>query len=327
MKIDFVVTWVDGSDTKWLEEKQKYSDKGDKQTGRYRDWGLFKYWFRAIEKYANWVNKIYLVTYGHIPDWLNVDNQRLVIVNHKDFIPDKYLPTFSSHPIELNMHLIPNLEEHFVYFNDDVFLNSPVKEADFFVNGLPCDKLVLTSIISSNYYDWFPHIILNNNAVINQMFSKEDLKRSILYSKDYSIKENIKNYILSRRKNITSFNFFHLSQSFLKQSFVDCWDRCYNILDLTCKRKFRSVLDVSPYLIRDFQLIQRNFQPCNFSQRGSLYMAGLENDLIELALNSDMKMICVNDSYCNDNNFLRYKEKLQYYFEKKYPKVSSFEII
>lgn len=69
--IDFVVPWVDGSDPSWQAEIKKYkgdetlfSDTTDK---RYRDWGLFKYWFRGVEKYAPWVNKVHLITCGHYP--------------------------------------------------------------------------------------------------------------------------------------------------------------------------------------------------------------------------------------------------------------------
>jgi hypothetical protein len=33
-----------------------------------------------------------------------------------------FLPTFSSPAIEANLHRIAGLSEHFLYFNDDVFL-------------------------------------------------------------------------------------------------------------------------------------------------------------------------------------------------------------
>ena len=65
MKIDFVIPWVDGNDPKWKIEKDKYSPtKADESnaSNRYRDWGLLPYWFRAVEKYTPWVNKIYFVT-------------------------------------------------------------------------------------------------------------------------------------------------------------------------------------------------------------------------------------------------------------------------
>ncbi|MBQ6357217.1 MAG: capsule biosynthesis protein CapK, partial [Solobacterium sp.] len=38
---------------------------------RFKDWGLFKYWFRGVEKFAPWVNKIYFITWGHVPTWLD----------------------------------------------------------------------------------------------------------------------------------------------------------------------------------------------------------------------------------------------------------------
>ena len=31
---------------------------------RYRDYGIFNYWFRMIEKHAPWVNNVYLITNG-----------------------------------------------------------------------------------------------------------------------------------------------------------------------------------------------------------------------------------------------------------------------
>ncbi|MBR6159158.1 MAG: Stealth CR1 domain-containing protein, partial [Lachnospiraceae bacterium] len=128
MKIDFVITWVDGNDPEWRKEKEKYSGKttGDDREKRYRDWELLRYWFRGVENCAPWVNKIHFVTCGHLPDWLDTGHPKLNIVNHKDYIPEQYLPTFSCRPIELNLHRIPGLSDDFVYFNDDMFLLRPV---------------------------------------------------------------------------------------------------------------------------------------------------------------------------------------------------------
>ena len=122
-KIDFVLPWVDGNDPKWLKEKNKYiTYKGDSNINRYRDFDNLKYLFRGIEKYASWVNKIFFVTWGHIPKWLNTNNEKIRIVKHDEFIPKEYLPTFNSNVIELNLHRIQDLSEHFVLFNDDVFI-------------------------------------------------------------------------------------------------------------------------------------------------------------------------------------------------------------
>ena len=135
-KIDFVITWVDDSDPKWRKEFEYYSAQ-DRRTintdaCRYRDWDTLRYWFRGVEKFAPWVNKIYFVTYGHLPKWLNTDNSKLVIVKHEEFIPAEYLPTFNSFAIEFFFHKIEGLSEKFVYFNDDMFLIDSVSPERFF---------------------------------------------------------------------------------------------------------------------------------------------------------------------------------------------------
>ena len=62
--IDFVVTWLDSSDPLWQAEFAKYKkeETGHMESARFRNLEIFKYWFRAVEQYAPWVNKVYLVT-------------------------------------------------------------------------------------------------------------------------------------------------------------------------------------------------------------------------------------------------------------------------
>ena len=178
-KIDFVIMWVDGNDPLWQKEKAKYdtNSNADGTIYRYRDWDLLQYWFRGVEKYAPWVNKIHFVTWGHIPTWLNTQNPKLNIVNHKDFIPEEYLPTFSANSIELNLHRIDGLAENFVLFNDDVYLIDDVSEKDFFINNIPRDMAALNvhcpkkSLISQ-------YFCINDVNIINEHFNfKESLKR------------------------------------------------------------------------------------------------------------------------------------------------------
>ena len=66
-KIDFVMIWVDGNDPEWRKEKNLYdksNTKGDDAEVRYRSWDNLQYWFRGVEKFAPWVNKIHFVTWG-----------------------------------------------------------------------------------------------------------------------------------------------------------------------------------------------------------------------------------------------------------------------
>jgi len=187
-KIDFVILWVDGEDEKWMAEKERYQiknnskiNKSSSSKNRYRDWDNLKYWFRGVEKYANWVNKIYFVTYGHLPKWLDVNNPKLVIVNHSDFIPQEFLPTFNSNTILLNLWRIKDLSENFVIFNDDMFLTDYVKKTDFFKNNLPCDSFCFNIIAPIGTNDTFFHMILNNIDIINKHFTKKNVMKKNIF--------------------------------------------------------------------------------------------------------------------------------------------------
>lgn len=170
-KIDFVIIWVDGNDINWQKERQKY--KPDRNTDssivRYRDWENLKYWFRGVEKFAPWVNSVFFVTNGQIPEWLNIENPKLKFVKHSDYMREEYLPTFNANPIELNLANIKELSQKFVYFNDDMFLISPVKQQDFFKNGLPCDTAVVTPFVTMDN-SVSNHMVLNDYECINRNF-------------------------------------------------------------------------------------------------------------------------------------------------------------
>ena len=230
-KIDFVIAWVDGGDPEWLKEKAKYDDTvditQDAIDARYRDWDNLQYWFRAVEKYAPWVNKIHFLTWGHIPEWLDTSNPKLHIVNHKDYIPAEYLPTFNSHTIELNMHRIPGLSEQFVYFNDDMFLTNYVKETDFFVNGLPCDTFALDAI----YFEKNSAGAYNGNdmEIINKHFKKDEMQTKFFWSKWFKLRYGFKNlyrtFVLSKWHWFPGFHYDHLPSSFLKSTLEEVWDK------------------------------------------------------------------------------------------------------
>lgn len=142
--IDLVYTWVDGNDPEWradFEEWRRLEAEGeggvdDTHWGRYASHDELRYSLRSVWLYAGWARRIYLVTSGQVPDWLEPDD-RLVLVPHQQILPSDLLPTFNSHAIESRLHHIEGLAEHFVYFNDDVFLGRPAERSQFFTeNGL-----------------------------------------------------------------------------------------------------------------------------------------------------------------------------------------------
>lgn len=151
-QIDVVYTWVNGSDPEWFREMSYYrnhengTENASKSAtaSRFRDNDELKYSLRSLERFAPWVHRIFIVTNGQIPLWLDTNNPKIKIITHKEIFPDpSVLPTFSSPSIEMNLHRIPGLSEYFVYFNDDVFLGSPVFPYDFL--SLEKGPLVYTS--------------------------------------------------------------------------------------------------------------------------------------------------------------------------------------
>lgn len=139
-RIDFVIPWVDDSDPEWQKSFRDYRYHGqqtdDVRNVRYRSWDNLRYWFRGVEKFAPWIDKIHFITCGHVPDWLNLNAPKLHWVKHSDFIPAENLPTFNSNAIHLGLHRIEQLSDHFVLFDDDMFLIDKVEPEHFFRKGL-----------------------------------------------------------------------------------------------------------------------------------------------------------------------------------------------
>ncbi|WP_374228903.1 stealth family protein [Streptomyces sp. DH8] len=140
--IDVVYTWVDGSDQEWRRRREAYGDRGyhaeAANAARYISRDELRYSLRALEQNAPWVRHVYLVTDRQRPHWLNLRSPRITVVDHSELFADPAaLPTFNSHAIESQLHHIDGLSEHFLYFNDDMFLGCPVTPRDFFLsNGM-----------------------------------------------------------------------------------------------------------------------------------------------------------------------------------------------
>ncbi len=138
MKIDLVYLWVDGADSAWRERKATYIsdvDQSDSETfckGRTIDSDELLYSLRSVERYAPWINHIYIVTDKQTPKWFNPQNPKISIVDHTDLFPPEVLPLFNSAAIELGVHRIEGLSEHYLYANDDMMLGRAVTPNDFF---------------------------------------------------------------------------------------------------------------------------------------------------------------------------------------------------
>lgn len=328
-KIDFVLTWVDGNDKEWQKVRRQYdiSRGADDSEVRYRDWENLQYWFRGVERFAPWVNKIYFVTWGHLPAWLNTEHPKLEIIRHEDYMNPKYLPTFNINALELNFHHIPGLSEQFVYFNDDMFLLNKVSEEDFFKDGLPRDCCIETALVQDDIRNPFAAMLMNDAALANMHYSKQKVIKQQWrkwFHPAYG-KMVFRNFLMLPYKQFSSFKYTHLPSAFLKETYRQLWQEEGNLLDEICQNKFRTSFDVNQYVIKYWQYMTGKFIPQS-PQIGAFFMIGKHDDNIHNVIRSQKyKMVCLNDT-ADVGDFAGQKQKIQESFASIFPDKSSFEL-
>lgn len=333
MKIDFVILWVDGNDPNWLREKKKYTDTVENENNsvnRYRDWGILPYWFRAVEKFTPWVRKIHFVTWGHLPEFLNIDNPKLHVVRHDEFIPEEYLPTFSSHAIEMNIHRIPDLAEHFVYFNDDMFMLKPLKEEFFFMEGLPCTYGGEIPIeLIGNVGTWL-HAAVNDLGIVNAHFSKRDsvARYGKKYrDRSYRWKDNLRTLFLEKLypDYFTGFKNLHAPAAYLKSSFEEVWQAEPQKLDSTCKDRFRTSDNVNQWVVLWWQIASGQFMPKVIDNLVASANEETIDEFCQTIVNQKHDYICVNDPE-DEIDFDSISTRIKEAFEILLPEKSGFEL-
>lgn len=139
--VDVVFTWVDNTDEDWQNRyRQTLQSLNPDNIGlyaadpaRFSNHNELFYSVNAVQKFMPWVRRIFIVTAGQTPRWFNAhDFPKVRLVNHAQIIDAAFLPTFNSHVIEAHLHKIPDLSEHFIYFNDDIFVAGALPQSHFF---------------------------------------------------------------------------------------------------------------------------------------------------------------------------------------------------
>jgi hypothetical protein len=338
--IDFVLTWVDGSDPEWLARKRAAeaaeggrasSDAAANGANRYRDLGLLRHWFRAVERFAPWVRKVFFATCGQKPDWLDENHQKLRLLDHRDYIPGEWLPTFHSNTIELNLHRVPDLSERFVLFNDDMFLLRPQGSGNFFRGGLPvlpCDLGVPRWLGNNN----IARIVQNNGGALKYGLDVERL-----------VWKHIWKYVDVRAlgvaraaKNLASFAvnrvllpgcFGHLPQPHLKSTLETVWKKQPKALERTCRNRFRSDDSVNHWLLSAWDMVTGRFYPVHEKRLGEHLTLGkgAPDAACDAIRRQKWPEICLNDRDISEEDFERCRAAIEEAFQKILPEKSAFE--
>lgn len=230
LPIDAVYTWVNHADPHWQELWMESFPEEAFDPDRYTSNDELKYSLRSLNKYAPWINKIYIVTNCSRPEWL-FDHDKIVWVHHEEVFPNSdMLPSFSSHAIEACLHNIQGLSEQFLYLNDDVILNSPCLPSDFFdetgrslsffepygmVDSSPAEELTPDYLVAAK----------NSKALLSQQFENYEarslhrhvafaLRKSVLQELELTFPDAFEATRYAKRRartdvNVTSFLYHH----------------------------------------------------------------------------------------------------------------------
>lgn len=208
--VDLVYTFVNPADEIWRNKYFAHNKKIDNIRFDFNEEQIV-FSVRTVKKYMPWINKIYIVSDNQrvsITD--SYLSQKIIWVDHKDIIPEEYLPTFNSMTIEAHLGNINGLEEHFVYFNDDIFLGSPVHYGDFFDR----DEIPIQFYHKCNYYN---HSWIQNIRSTNELFNKH-------YKNDHHICPQHAPYLIQKSVFLEVKSIF---SHFLKHSFKNHKIRSY----------------------------------------------------------------------------------------------------
>lgn len=317
------------NDPKWQAKFSKYSNsKNNSKNGvseaRFRDNGFLRYWFRGVEKFAPWVRYVYFVTDGQKPEWIDTENPKIRFVNHEDFIPQEFLPTYNSAVIERYMHRISGLSEHFVYFNDDFYIINHVSSERFFRNGLPCDIAVMS--YNPSWSQWYRRV-KNNIRIINSHFDKREVMsrhHDKWFDKSYGLKARW-NYILKPYGRFITLRTPHNAQPYLKSTFNEVWEAAGEELTQTSSNRFRSLTDYTPELFRTWQICRGHFTPYNTYRDTKMFPLLISSKKAVDAIRSQAyTLVCLNDNV-HIRNYDLVMQNLRDAFEHILPEKSSFE--
>jgi hypothetical protein len=332
MKIDIVYLWVDDTDKKWRAQKDKWLEiiKGEKPVyedaaieARWRDNGEFLYSLRSVDKYAPWINHIYIVTgFGHIPKWLNTKHPKITIVPHEQIMPNDSLPTFNATAIEMCIPNIPGLSEHFLLMNDDMFFNRPLSPSFFY------DKYGRARVLYSNHANrcknigrWMERVDEYNQTLIlsAQFIEKIFGKRVYKYRPSHGIDPYLKSTWIACRNHpmLTGFIDNQIRNKFRTNNEIQRW--MFNLYDLINNRAVfihSRARKHTRHKITDF-IYNTIFYP--WIHNSPVYCTDTSTARTALLKSPTF---CINDSRDSDETVLRDNAK---FMHERFPEKSQFE--
>lgn len=217
-----------------------------------------------------------------------------------------------------------------MYFNDDVYLSSPVSAGDFFQNGLPKYCSIAYPLRNYRYNGPFVHQKLSVIGLINgsfDVYGTIDRHPELWFSHVYG-KDVIYNQRAYKDSYLQGMFFSHVACPFRKSTLEKVWEFFSEELQETCTHRFRTPMDVFHQIFTLWEIMEGTFVPVGPRHYGQAF-GSLSTQIPEIQrafASKTYKMVCVNDSIdVNDDNFRRIKAELDCILQATFPEKSSFE--
>ena len=285
---------------------------------RFQDNNELKYSLRSLEMYAPWINHIFIVTDRQVPKWLNTSYPKVTVIDHSQILPKEMIPTFASDIIESYIGFIPNLSEHFLYSNDDMFFNKPVKPEFFFQQGKPVARLKVDKEIAE----------IHSLEDFNSEYQRVDTW--------YKTLMNVWKILYKTHHIFNQYEIHHNIDSFLRSDYLKTFHKYKDYIENNTTR-FRSEKNInriifnleSVYngtailkLLRDPTHWQKKLAPFIKLQIDSLYAEDTPRSLRSIDKLCPY-LFCVNSAILG--NIYQNKHEALKFYERHFSNPSSFE--
>lgn len=276
--VDYIITYVNNKESGWKNTFIQYCREHNLRqyihkiyNERYSGTCWLPYHLKLVKKNMPFVNKVFVVVSNkaQLKGIELTDN--VVIVEHKDFIPNDFLPTFNSTTIEIFLPLIKGLSERFIYANDDMLPIGKLEESDFFSN----DKVKINWLLETFSSDTtqFKYQCHNNQLYMKTLPQDLFKKQCVLGS-----------YLRP----------YHSLTPMIKEHCLECFNLIYEMAKPYISA-FRTKENINQYIYPLFEELRYGTLP---SEIDFLYTELREN------ISLDHQIICVNLE--TDNNISKW---------------------
>jgi Stealth protein CR2, conserved region 2 len=302
--LDVVVLWVNGSDVSMKRQISvaRNGSRNDFGNGknRFRDLGQFRYSLRSIEANLGLARRIFIVTNGQVPSWLDSKHPQIRIVDHSQL---GLFGVYNSMAIQSVVHKIPTLSSPYLYSEDDIYFGSGMDDEVLFDGKA---KIYVSQSVS--------------------VAGKDDYSKAVLKSMDLvqSIGVDVSSLKEAGRVLYNS----HVSMMMYVEEMQTIWNMFPEVMEKMVNHAFRDHSDPHlPSLYTFMQLGESKTRLLKEKRMGFFYFTdGTYKQTLDLMqIFRSVPIICINDDFNTDPS-AAILDDIEKVYKDLFPRKSKFEL-